>query len=150
MAAEIIHVITEEQLQYGIDIRKKVFVEEQQVPMELEVDQYDVISPDVHHLLIQDHGDYVATGRIIYYNEDTAKMQRIAVIQEYRSKGFGRVLLIAMEKLAMDLGLQYAILDAQCQAESFYAKQGYEVISDEPFDDAGIPHVRMKKKLSLD
>ena len=147
MAAEIIHVNTEEQLQYGMDIRTKVFVEEQQVPLELEMDEYDAISPNVHHLLIQYDEEYVATGRIIYYNDDTAKMQRIAVLKEYRSKGFGRVLMIAMEKLAVELGLQYAVLDAQCQEESFYAKQGYEVISKEPFDDAGILHVRMKKKL---
>lgn len=147
MAAEIIHVNTEEQLQYGMDIRTKVFVEEQQVPMELEMDEYDVISPNVHHLLIQDNDAYVAAGRIIYYDVETAKMQRIAVIKEYRSKGFGKVLLMAMEKLALELGLQYAVLDAQCQAQPFYAKQGYEVISKEPFDDAGILHVRMKKKL---
>jgi len=147
MAAEIIHVTTEEQLQYGLDIRKKVFVQEQQVPETLEIDEYDKISPDVHHVLIYDNGEYVATGRIIYYNEETAKMQRIAVTKEYRTKGFGRVLLIAMEKLARELGLRYSILDAQCQAEPFYAKQGYEVISKEPFDDAGILHVRMKKEL---
>lgn len=147
MTAEIIHVNSEEQLQYALDIRKKVFVEEQQVPLSLEIDEYDKLSPDVHHLLIHDNGEYVATGRVIYYNEDTAKMQRIAVSKEYRTKGFGRVLVIAMEKLAKELGLRYAILDAQCQAESFYAKQGYEVISKEPFDDAGILHVRMKKEL---
>jgi predicted GNAT family N-acyltransferase len=147
MAAEIIHVSTQEQLEYGMDIRKKVFVEEQQVPLELEMDEYDTISPNVHHVLIQDNGEYVATGRIIYYDDDTAKMQRIAVIKEYRAKGFGRVLMIAMEKLAMELGMHNAVLDAQCQAESFYTKQGYEVISKEPFDDAGILHVRMKKKL---
>ncbi|AOZ91579.1 GNAT family N-acetyltransferase [Paenibacillus crassostreae] len=147
MAAEIIYVELEEQLQYGMDIRKKVFVDEQKVPLELEIDEYDNISPDVHHVLIQDNGEYVATGRIIYYDDDTAKMQRIAVLKEYRAKGFGRVLMIAMEELALELGLHYAVLDAQIQAENFYAKQGYEVISKEPFLDAGIMHVRMKKKL---
>ncbi|HEY2493949.1 MAG TPA: GNAT family N-acetyltransferase [Paenibacillus sp.] len=147
MAAEIIHVKTEDQLQYGLDIRKKVFVVEQQVPLELEVDEYDKISPDVHHILIQDDGEYVATGRLIYYDDDTAKMQRIAVDRDYRAKGFGRVLLMSMENLARELGMHYALLDAQCQAETFYRKQGYEVISDEPFDDAGILHVRMKKSL---
>ncbi|GAB6990560.1 GNAT family N-acetyltransferase [Paenibacillus pini] len=147
MAAEIISVTTEEQLKHGLEIRKKVFVDEQKVPVEIEIDEFDVISKDVHHILIQDQGEYVATGRVIYYNPETAKMQRIAVLQEYRVKGFGRVLLMAMEERARELGLQYSILDAQCQAEPFYKKQGYEVLSKEPFDDAGIPHVRMKKKL---
>ncbi|MGN7357672.1 GNAT family N-acetyltransferase [Paenibacillus sp. SAF-054] len=148
MAAEIINVTTKEQLQHGLNIRKKVFVEEQKVPVDLEIDQYDVISDDVHHILVQDeNGDYVATGRVIYYNNETAKMQRIAVHKDYRKSGYGRILLLAMEKRARELGLTYSILDAQCQAEPFYAKQGYETISKEPFDDAGIPHVRMRKTL---
>ena len=147
MAAEIVRVTTEEQLQMGLDIRTKVFVEEQNVPAEEEIDEYDVISPNVYHILILDEGVPVATGRLIYYKADTAKMQRIAVLQGYRTKGYGRVLLLAMEELARELGLVASILDAQCQAEDFYKKLGYEVISTEPFYDAGILHVRMQKTL---
>lgn len=147
MAAEIVRVTTEEQLQMGLDIRTKVFVEEQKVPVEEEIDEYDVISPNVYHTLILDEGVPVATGRLIYYKADTAKMQRIAVLQDYRSKGYGRVLLLAMEELARELGLVASILDAQCQAEDFYKKLGYVVISTEPFYDAGILHVRMQKTL---
>ncbi|MBY0013947.1 GNAT family N-acetyltransferase [Paenibacillus typhae] len=147
MAAEIVHVTTEEQLQMGLDIRKKVFVEEQRVPAEEEIDEYDVIGDQVHHLLVVEDGVPVAAGRLIYYKAGSAKMQRIAVHKEYRSKGYGRVLLMALEERARELGLVFSVLDAQCQAEDFYAKQGYEVISDEPFYDAGILHVRMQKKL---
>lgn len=147
MAAEILRVVTEEQLQMGLDIRTKVFVEEQKVPVEEEIDEYDEISPNVQHILILDEGIPVATGRLIYYKADTAKMQRIAVLQDYRTKGYGRVLLLAMEELARELGLVASILDAQCQAENFYKKLGYEVISTEPFYDAGILHVRMQKTL---
>lgn len=74
-------------------------------------------------------------------------MQRIAVRKPFRSKGIGRVLMMALEAQARELKLQYSVLDAQVQAEAFYRKLGYETISDEPFDDAGIPHVRMKKEL---
>ncbi|WP_209844840.1 GNAT family N-acetyltransferase [Paenibacillus sediminis] len=147
MAAEIIHVRTEEQLQECLKIRKEVFVEEQNVPLDLEIDAFDTLSSDANHILIQDDGQYVATGRLIYYKEGTAKMQRIAVRKEYRSKGLGRVLLVALEELARELGLRYSILDAQVQAEPFYSKLGYEVISKEPFYDAGILHVRMQKTL---
>lgn len=147
MAAEIVHVTTEEQLQQGLDIRKKVFVEEQKVPEEEEIDEFDVIGDHVHHILLIDEGRPVATGRLIYYKQGTAKMQRIAVLEEYRSKGYGRILLLALEELARELGLESSILDGQCQAERFYSKLGYEVISAEPFYDAGILHVRMQKKL---
>lgn len=149
MAAEIVHVKNDEQLQLGLDIRKKVFVEEQKVPETEEIDEYDVIGDHSHHILLMEDGLPVATGRLIYYKAGTAKMQRIAVSKEYRAKGYGRVLLLAMEELARELGLESSILDAQCQAEPFYKKLGYEVISEAPFYDAGILHVRMQKPLSV-
>ncbi|OKP80085.1 GCN5 family acetyltransferase [Paenibacillus helianthi] len=147
MAAEIVHVTTDEQLQMGLDIRKKVFVEEQKVPVEEELDEYDVVGDNAHHMLLVDEGIPVATGRLIYYKAGAAKMQRIAVHKAYRSKGYGRVLLLALEELAREIGLEASILDAQCHAEEFYKKLGYKVISQEPFYDAGILHVRMEKAL---
>lgn len=147
LAAEISYVTTEEQLEQALGIRHHVFVIEQQVPAEIEIDQYDVISPDVHHVLLCTDGQAVATGRLIYYSKDTAKMQRIAVLESHRSFGYGSVLLLAMEERARELGLSYSILDAQCQAQKFYEKLGYEVISEEPFYDADILHVRMRKSL---
>lgn len=147
MAAEIVRVTTDEQLQLGLDIRVKVFVQEQQVPADEEIDDYDTVSDKAVHLLIMDEGVPVATGRMIYYKPDTAKMQRIAVLKDYRSKGYGRVLLLALEEAARELGLVSSVLDGQCQAEPFYNKLGYVTVSDEPFYDAGILHVRMQKEL---
>jgi predicted GNAT family N-acyltransferase len=147
MAVEIVHITTEEQLQWALEIRKKVFVEEQKVPPEEEIDEYDVIGDNVHHVLLLEDGLPAATGRLIYYKAGTAKMQRIAVHKNHRSKGYGRILLLAMEERARELGLEASILDAQCHAEDFYSKLGYEVISKEPFYDAGILHVRMQKAL---
>jgi predicted GNAT family N-acyltransferase len=147
MAVEIVHVTTGEQLQMALEIRKQVFVEEQKVPAEEEIDEYDVIGDHAHHFLLKEGGRPAATGRLIYYKAGTAKMQRVAVHEQYRSKGFGRILLLAMEEYARELGLEASILDAQCQAEAFYSKLGYEVISKEPFYDAGILHVRMQKAL---
>lgn len=147
MAAVIIAVNSEQQLEKCLDIRKEVFVEEQKVPIDLEIDEYDVISSDATHVLVELEGTAAATGRITYYKDNSAKMQRIAVRKSFRSKGLGRILLLAMEERARELGLTKAVLDAQCQAEDFYAKLGYETISTEPFYDAGILHVRMEKPL---
>ena len=147
MAAEIINVTTEEQLEQALDIRKDVFVLEQKVPIDLEIDDYDRLDAEAWHVLIKSEGQYAATCRLTYYKKDSAKMQRIAVRKPFRSKGIGRVLMMALETQARELKLPYAVLDAQVQAEPFYRKLGYETISDEPFDDAGIPHVRMKKEL---
>jgi len=149
LAAVIIPVKTEEQLEEACNIRKEVFVQEQKVPEELEIDEYDVIGPDAHHILIEVNGTYAATGRLIYYKNNAAKMQRIAVRKDFRSQGIGKVLLLAMEELARELGLTKSVLDAQCQAEPFYQKLGYVTTSTETFLDANIPHVRMEKSLEL-
>ncbi|WP_018756626.1 GNAT family N-acetyltransferase [Paenibacillus terrigena] len=147
MAAQIIQVKTEEELNKCLSIRLEVFVHEQQVPEDLEIDEYDTLAGKAYHVLLEHEGQAVATGRLTIYQDHMAKMQRIAVKKAYRGYGYGRVLLLALEQIAKDLGLSDAILDAQCQAEIFYAKLGYEVISQEPFYDAGILHVRMKKPL---
>ncbi|WNQ13560.1 GNAT family N-acetyltransferase [Paenibacillus aurantius] len=141
-------VMTGEELKQCFSVRLKVFVEEQKVPADLEIDEFDASLDACHHLLLQgEDGTPVGTGRWRFYTPDTAKLQRIAVLSEYRGIGAGRRVIAALEAWAREEGAAYSLLDAQCQAEAFYAKLGYETISDEPFDDAGIPHVRMRKSL---
>jgi predicted GNAT family N-acyltransferase len=135
------------ELEQCFTIRKNVFVEEQGVPLELEMDEFDV-SPDACcHILLKFEGVPAGTGRLITYKEHVAKIQRLAVLQVYRGKGFGGQLIHALEKQARLAGHTSCILDSQCHAESFYAQLGYSVISEQPFEDAGIMHVRMVKSL---
>ena len=148
MTMKIIQVTTQEQLEACFAIRKRVFVEEQNVPEHLEIDELDA-SPEVcrHVLVVDDEGRPIAAARWFAYNAETAKLQRVAVEREQRGKGVGKELILAMERQAKELGFTCSMLDGQCQAESFYAKLGYRVISEAPFFDAGILHVRMKKQL---
>lgn len=134
-------------LQEAFRIRIEVFVEEQQVPAEVEMDEYDESPEAARHVLVEVNGEPAAAGRFIAYKEDTANMQRIAVRQPYRGQGIGRELMLALESWAAEQGFTYSLLDAQVPAEPFYHKLGYETVSTETFLDAGIPHVRMKKKL---
>ncbi|MFC5531962.1 GNAT family N-acetyltransferase [Cohnella yongneupensis] len=140
-------VTTEEMLQQALAIRVAVFVDEQGVPMELEKDEYDASPEASRHHLLSAEGENVATGRWKTYEPGVAKMQRIAVLKPHRGKGFGSKLLEAMEQDAKACGYHSSLLDAQCSAEDFYRKLGYETVSTEPFLDAGILHVRMLKKL---
>ena len=144
---KIIRITTEEELRTAKQIRIRVFVEEQQVPPELEMDEYDETPGSANHMLILDGMIPAATGRFVEYDRDTAKLQRIAVMQPYRGKGVGRELVLALEAWAAEKGYKASLLDAQCQAEGFYGKLGYKKVSDEIFLDAGIEHVRMKKTL---
>lgn len=147
MAAEVIEVKSEGQLQQCLEIRKEVFVEEQQVPLEEEIDELDHLDAESNHILITIDGQVAATGRIKWLDETTAKMQRIAVLKPFRGSGIGRSLMVALEQLARSMGAEKSVLDGQCQAEGFYHSLGYVTVSEEPFYDAGILHVRMEKRL---
>lgn len=142
-------VLNQEDLEACFAIRFRVFVEEQQVPAEEEIDEFDASWEACRHFLASVDGKPAATGRYRSYKAapPTVKLQRIAVLPEYRGTGLGRELVLAMEADAREKGAEYTLLDAQCQAEPFYLKTGYETVSPETFLDAGIPHVRMQKKL---
>jgi len=144
---KLIRIDTEETLRQAFEIRFEVFVDEQGVPREEEMDQYDASPAAARHLLLEIDGVPAATGRFIEYKPDTAKMQRIAVRQAYRGRGVGRELMLALESWAKEEGYTRSLLDAQCQAEPFYRSLGYAAVSPETFLDAGIPHVRMAKPL---
>ncbi|UUZ94227.1 GNAT family N-acetyltransferase [Paenibacillus sp. P25] len=145
---EVVQVKTEKQLKECFAVRIKVFVEEQQVPTDLEMDEYDASPESCRHFLIQnEEGEAVAAARWRMYDDRTAKLQRIAVLAPYRGHGLGRLIIQAMEEDIKAQGVPAVILDGQVQAEPFYRKLGYEVISEEPFLDAGIWHVRMRKAL---
>ncbi|MGG1600895.1 GNAT family N-acetyltransferase [Paenibacillus naphthalenovorans] len=148
MNLNIIPVHTEEQLNDCFSVRMNVFVKEQQVPPDLEMDEFDVSWSACRHFLAADGEKPVGTARWRMYDSRTAKLQRIAVLAPYRGRGIGRLLIQAMEEDIRSQGVPAVILDAQTQAEPFYRKLGYETISPEPFLDAGIWHVRMRKQLT--
>ena len=144
---EKIAVQNKEQLEMCLNLRREVFVKEQAVPEELEVDEWDVPEADCRHILILTDRVAVATARLIRYDAETAKMQRVAVKNTVRGQGYGRIVMEALEEQARELGFSYSVLDAQVTARPFYERLGYEAVSEELFYDAGILHVRMKKKL---
>lgn len=144
---KVIPVSTRRELEECFAIRIQVFVEEQKVPLEEELDEYDESPEACAHLLLKDGELPVATGRWKVYEEGTAKLQRIAVLKEHRKGGVGRLLIQALEDHARKAGMKRAVLDGQCQAQGFYQKLGYHTVPGEPFLDAGILHVRMEKEL---
>ena len=138
-------VTSDEQLEQCLAVRMEVFVKEQQVPRDLEVDELDASWEACKHFLLLDDSKPVAAGRYRLYDEQTAKLQRIAVLSTYRGHGLGRQLIELMEKEISEHNISAIILDAQLSAETFYRKLGYVTESEETFLDAGILHVRMKK-----
>ncbi|MFU1721100.1 GNAT family N-acetyltransferase [Bacillus velezensis] len=133
---------TEKQLNDAFFVRKEVFVKEQHVPEEEEIDQFEDTS---EHIVIYDGGQPVGAGRW-RMKDGHGKLERICVMKSHRSLGVGAIIMQALEKAAAAKGADSFILHAQTQAVPFYEKQGYRVTSGEEFLDAGIPHLEMIKE----
>lgn len=120
-------------------LRHQVFVIEQQVPVELELDEHDATA--VHALVFAGSAP-IGTGRLL----PDGHIGRMAVLQPYRGQGVGTMLLSALIQQARGRGDQDVVLAAQCHAQGFYNTQGFSVEGG-VFMDAGIPHVLMRKTL---
>ncbi|XJZ28230.1 GNAT family N-acetyltransferase [Bacillota bacterium Lsc_1132] len=135
-------VSTRNQLEDAFFVRKTVFVEEQNVPVEEEIDQYE---EDAAHFVLYNDGAPVGAGRFRIV-DGYGKVERICVLKEARGTGAGKEIMSRIEKFAAEKGLERLKLNAQTHAIPFYARLGYEVVSEE-FLDAGIPHKTMVKIL---
>ena len=125
----------------ALKIRFEVFVEEQKVPEDLEIDELEDQS---HHLVLYENGTPIGTARIFHVGDGLYKMQRVAILKNYRGQGNGGKLVKAIEQQVHHLQGQKITLGAQIHALSFYEKLGYAVEGPE-FMDAGIPHREMTK-----
>ncbi len=123
-------------------IRKAVFVEEQAVPLESELDEYDDTAT---HFLLWDGEMPLATARLLD-KHGLAKIGRVAVLREARGRGLGLALMRAVLDEARRQGFEEAALDSQTYAVPFYERLGFVAEGDE-FDDAGIPHYLMRRPL---
>ena len=122
-------------------IRFAVFVDEQNVPPEVEMDERD---PHCIHLLALIGEAPVATARVDIAHE--GKVGRLAVLARHRRQGIGRALMLRCHEIAANHGLSDVWCNAQVVAVPFYESLGYAVES-EVFDEAGIDHVRMRRRL---
>jgi predicted GNAT family N-acyltransferase len=125
---------------WAIPIRTTVFVEEQKVPAEMEIDDWD--PQCVHAVAFDDEGTAQGTGRLL----PDGHIGRMAVLTSARGAGVGSALLTALMEVARARGQREVQLSAQTHAVPFYARHGYVVCGAE-YLDAGIPHVDMRSDL---
>ena len=118
-------------------IRREVFIEEQNVPEELEWDGIDAVS--VHVLAYDNFNDIpIGTGRLA----SDGQIGRMALRKDYRRQGIGHAILKKLIELALRDGHSNVYLHAQLYVVDFYKQAGFEAVG-ETFMDAGIPHVKM-------
>jgi predicted GNAT family N-acyltransferase len=121
-------------------LRFEVFVEEQHVPAELEIDSMDPVS--LHALALSSSGPALGTGRLLL----DGHIGRMAVVRGARGQGVGAALLVHLMQAARRQGHREVELFAQTQAQGFYLRFGF-VVAGPPFYDAGIAHLTMRAPL---
>lgn len=140
---EVKLVTTDEDRERAFALRKEVFVKEQGVPLSLELDEYDETAV---HFLVNEGENSIATARLREVEPKVGKVERVCVLNNYRGKRLGALIMEAVEQYAKNAEFEKLKLNAQSYAIPFYEKLDYTVTSPE-FMDAGIPHRAMEKKI---
>ncbi|MGG5358135.1 MULTISPECIES: GNAT family N-acetyltransferase [unclassified Enterococcus] len=128
----------------AVRIRHQVFMVEQGVPPEREIDKDEANS--VHFVLYSDNKEPMATVRLLPLENGKMKLQRMAVLKEYRRQNLGKQIVEEAENFARKHGYNTILLGAQLPAVPFYEKMGYQSYGD-VFIDAGMEHLNMEKRL---
>jgi len=124
-------------------VRRTVFVDEQHVPAEAEIDQFE--EDAVHFVLYNEQEQPIGAGRYRIV-DGIAKAERICVLANGRGKGSGALIMKAIEQDAAERHVSQIKLSSQVHAIPFYERLGYHTISEE-YMDQNIPHKTMIKDL---
>lgn len=131
-------VLSREDLKRAFSIRLRVFVHEQGVPRQIELDADDQWAT---HFLAYLGGKPVGVARVVI-RQKQAKIGRMAVLKSYRKRGVGKRLLKQTVKLARKHGANSIVLHAQVLVIGFYERMGFRCVG-RTFMEAGIPHRKM-------
>ena len=126
--------------QLASPIRFQVFVREQRVPAEIELDDMD--APSLHAIAFENE-KAIGTGRLL----PDGHIGRMAILKEWRRRGIGAAILKALIDAAERRGDREIALSAQLHAVEFYRMHGFEPLGD-VYEEAGIPHQAMVRALA--
>ena len=132
----------------GFKLRTEVFVNEQNVPIELELDEKDN-SEHTIHIGYFNGDELIGIARLIDIDKEVIHIGRVAIDKNHRGEGIGHKLILGCEDIAKRvLNRDFNIeLSAQVYVETFYKKLGYNRINNNIYIDAGIEHIDMKKTI---
>lgn len=125
-----------------IRLREEVFVVEQHVPIQIELDEHD---DRATHLIVRLGSDLIGTARLVV-DGSLGKIGRMAIQYAYRRNKVGHALMDHLVRLARDKGLTRLVLHAQEQTVAFYRKMGFQP-EGPAFQEAGISHRKMVRSL---
>lgn len=132
--------VIKDNIEECLEIRYKVFVDEQGFDESIEVDEFDKES---YHVLLYKDGTAIATARF-FELENYWKIGRVCILKEYRKLKLGNKLLNVIEEEIKKLGGKLMVLSSQHQTVGFYEKNGFVGVG-EYYLEEGCKHLKMKK-----
>jgi predicted GNAT family N-acyltransferase len=141
--AKFIYKLTEneEELQGANEVRRQVFVIEQGIAEELTFEKS--VDGDEINIVVKDQDTIIGTARAVFLSDDTAKIERMAILKNYRKRGLGKGIILFLNEEFKRRKISHTILHAQYQVIDFYKACGFHE-SGQPFQEAGIKHVKME------
>ena len=128
---------TQRELDQCFDIRTQVFVIEQNVPTDIEMDEFDI---EAEHFLAYYNRIPIGCARI--RRDDCVKMERVAILKSFRNKGFGKKLTEYLINYCKQHNINEICIHSQLYVSDFYTKFGFKKRG-QTFYEAGIEHIKM-------
>ena len=140
---------TQAELEPCLAIRHAVFCAERGVSPEIERDKGDVLNAGYDHFLLLSGETPVGALRCRNPGGGTIQLQRFCILKEHRKSGLGRQAVRLIEEHSRQNGISQIEMDAKFEVYGFYQKCGYQTTG-QPFEEAGIPHIKMIKRVTND
>jgi predicted GNAT family N-acyltransferase len=128
-------------LQQAFEVRRQVFVREQDISEDLVFDGND---REALHMVVKDGERVIGTARVQFLTDKQAKLERMAILRRYRRKGIGKEMLLFLDTVWKDKQVQQVIIHAQLDVVPFYKLCGFDELG-LPFQEAGMKHIEMRK-----
>lgn len=137
-----IRIAKESDIEKVYALRHEVFVNEQNVPPELELDEEDKHAIHIIAIIAVENGTAVGCARVLF-GEDGGHIGRLAVKKSERERGIGKEICLFIIELCRERGYKRVWLNSQLHAVGFYEKLGFSRRG-ETFFEAGIEHIEME------
>ena len=136
-------VASDRELKGAFEVRRQVFVEEQGISEDIELDDYD---REALHMVVKDGEKVIGTARVLFLVANQAKIERMAILKPFRRQGIGSRIITFLNEELRNRQINQVFLHAQHSVVAFYKSCGFKE-SGSPFWEAGIRHIKMQGQL---
>lgn len=134
-------IANEEELQDANEVRRQVFVIEQGITEELVFEEIE--DSDEINVVVKNEKTVIGTARVVFPADNTAKIERMAVLKSFRGRGIGKGIISFLNEELKQRKITHILLHAQYRVLDFYKSCGFHE-SGLPFEEAGIRHIKME------